>query len=78
MAYYTTSGQQLDEFDLEEMFNEFLDETHEEVTIAGITIAPCVILKRVDPIAHRVIKWDWIDAEIQAGNIIEKDNDDDE
>lgn len=44
-------------------FDDYLDEVYPTVTIAGIEFLPSRILREVDPIAYRVTKSDWEDAQ---------------
>jgi hypothetical protein len=45
--------------DLENEFNEMLDECYPTVEIGGITFYPSQIVKDCDPIAYRVWLSDW-------------------
>ncbi len=44
---------------IEEQFDEMLDESYGTITIAGIEFDASTILKRCDPIAHRVYLSDF-------------------
>ena len=50
-----------EESELDDLFDEWLDEAYESVEIAGTTIDPSQILKECDPIAYRVARADWMD-----------------
>ncbi len=50
------------EHELEEMFEEFLDEVTEQIEILGMFYAPSYVLKECDPIAYRVTMSDWLDS----------------
>jgi hypothetical protein len=45
----------------EEMFNDFLDESFDEITILGLRYSPSVVLRECDPIAYRIYSQDFID-----------------
>ena len=49
------------ESDLQESFEQYLDDVHPEVTIAGITFSPSRILREMDPIAFQVSMSDYAD-----------------
>lgn len=49
--------------DAVEAYDDMLNECHDAPTIAGIEFDPCVILRRVDPIAYRCGFNDWLDGE---------------
>ena len=52
---------QLTEDEALELFDEYLDEVQEPVTILGMTYEVSRVLKECDPIAYRVTFHDWID-----------------
>ena len=58
----------LDAGDLEERFNEFLDETFNEIAIWDCSFSASTILQALDPIAWQEYFNDWVDGEI--GNSI--------
>jgi hypothetical protein len=43
-------------------FDDFLDENYDKIKILEITFFPSVILRKCDPIAHRIYSQDFIDA----------------
>jgi hypothetical protein len=51
----------LQDYELEEMFKDFLDETVEIIEIFGMQYSPSYVLKECDPIAYRVTLSDWLD-----------------
>lgn len=51
------------EHELEDRFDEMLDECHEEVDICGLYYAPSFALYNVDPIAYRQEYLGWLDSE---------------
>lgn len=59
------------EYDLEKMYNDFLDEAYPECKIAGYDYSTSEALKEIDPTAYRCGFTDWLDSECQAGNIFE-------
>lgn len=42
-------------------FDQYLNDTYEEITIMGITFSPAKVLRECDPIAYRVYCQDFID-----------------
>jgi hypothetical protein len=56
MAKYT-------DYELEELYKDFIDDTTEIITIWGMEYSPSQVLLNVDPIAFRVGFNDWLDAE---------------
>jgi hypothetical protein len=52
-----------DWFDVVDAYNDRLNDTHDEVEIAGIGFLPSEILRECDPIAYRVGLSDWLDSE---------------
>jgi len=49
------------ELELEERFDEMLDETNDLIKIGSLTYLPSQVLKNVDPIAYRIGKYDFAD-----------------
>jgi hypothetical protein len=49
------------EGDAEQMFDQYLDESHETYKVAGLTLYPSQILKDCDPIAYDLYLSDFID-----------------
>lgn len=63
------------EQDLEVIFDEMLNDTHQAIRILGLDFDPSTILKECDPIAYQCYFNDWLDQEIENGFIIqEKDS----
>lgn len=58
------------EQDLEDMFDDFLDEQG-EIEVAGSTLSPSRILKACDPIAYRCGLADYADALVEDGYDVE-------
>ena len=61
---------QITEQDLEDMFDDMLDEQG-EVEVAGSTLYPSRILKACDPVAYRCGLNDYADALIEDGYDVE-------
>ena len=61
------------ELELEELYDQMIDETNDEVKIGSLSYAPSTVLKNVDPIAYRIGKYDFADF-----YVTEEDEDDDE
>lgn len=51
----------LQDYELEEMYKEYIDETTEPVTVWGMEYEASRVLLEVDPIAYRVGFSDWLD-----------------
>jgi hypothetical protein len=51
------------EDEMHEIYDEFIDETSNEISILGLTYYASEILKKVDPIAYRCYFHDWLDGE---------------
>jgi hypothetical protein len=49
------------ELELEEMWDEMLDEGQEPIKIGNLSYMPSQVLKAVDPIAYRIGKYDYAD-----------------
>ena len=65
MCYYNEYGEELTEQELEEQFDDMLDEVYEDVAVAGYTYATSRALRELDPIAYRCAFNDWIDAQMK-------------
>lgn len=61
--YYTLDGEHVTDTDLERRFDEYLDETHDEYPIMGVSLRPSVILRECDPVAYREAFNNYIDSE---------------
>lgn len=51
----------LQDYELEELYKDFINETTETVKIWGMEYDPATVLYEVDPIAYRVGFNDWLD-----------------
>ena len=60
--YRNAEGHELNEDELERAHLEFLNDTYEEVDIAGLKYLVGDVLKEVDPIAYRLDFLDYLDA----------------
>jgi hypothetical protein len=49
------------ELELEERFDEMLNESNEVIKIGTLEYLPSQVLKAVDPIAYRIGKYDFAD-----------------
>lgn len=47
--------------ELEEMFDEMLDETHPEIKIGNLTFYPSQVLANCDPIAYQISVQEYAD-----------------
>lgn len=57
--------------ELEDMFEDFLDEVTPVVEVLGMSYNPSQVLKHVDPIAYREEFSNWLDSECQEGSLEE-------
>lgn len=55
--------------ELEDMYEEMIDESTPMITIWGMNYDASRVLKECDPIAYRCGFNDWLDAEVSDGNI---------
>jgi hypothetical protein len=69
--YTDTDDNGLTDSELHERFDEVLDEGYTLNDIAGIEFAASRVLRECDPIAYRCCFSDWLDAELQDGDVIE-------
>ena len=51
------------EYELEQMYDEFLDECYPTVNVCGYDFDPSRALKELDPTAYRCGFLDWCDQE---------------
>ena len=51
------------EYELESMFDDFLNEMEGTVTILGLEYDAAEAVRRIDPTLHRTAFLDWLDAE---------------
>lgn len=65
-------GNKLTDNQIEEMFDDFLDEVYEKTIICGIDYYPSMILRN-EPVTYRCMIIDWIDGEICDGRFFDED-----
>lgn len=51
----------LQDYELEELYKDFINDTTETVKIWGMEYDPAYALQELDPIAYRVGYSDWLD-----------------
>lgn len=51
----------LQDYELEEMFKDFLDQCYEPIRLLGMEYAPSYALYELDPIAYREAYNNWLD-----------------
>jgi hypothetical protein len=68
------TGEPLTENDLRALFDDFIDDMHDNIVILGMSAPASDVLREFDPIAHRVEFSDWLDSEI--GQTITDENPD--
>jgi hypothetical protein len=66
MTYKMTESQ------LQESFEQYLDDVHPEVTIAGITFSASRVLREMDPIAFQVYMSDYASASNMDIEVVEE------
>ena len=66
------------EIDVDEYWDETLDEVYESVTICGIEFSPSQILSQCDPIAYRVYRSDFESERVSDGEWVEELDEDEE
>ena len=71
MYVYPGTGEDITSWEIEERFDEFLDENIEEVRIGTLTFSPSRVLKAVSPTDYGIALSEYLDAEIRDGNIEE-------
>lgn len=76
--YYDEDGSIITEGMQADMFDQYLDEMHDEVTIGDITFSPSKILAECDPIAYRCYFNDYESNQIENEEWFEDDPTEDE
>lgn len=61
----------ISEYDLEQMYDEMLDDCYGVVEVAGITYDTSRVLKECDPIAYRLGMNDYADSLMEDGYRVE-------
>lgn len=59
--------EELSESEADDKFQEFVNETHEVLTIMGIDYDPARALKEIDPVAYQQEFLNWVDSEERDG-----------
>ena len=62
---------QYTDYQLDQMYRDFLDDVYETVEICGHYYLPSRSLAEVDPVAYRVGFSDWLDSQISDGQLFE-------
>jgi len=62
---------QLHDYQLEEMFDEMLDQCHEPVKFGYLSYDVSIFLKRVDPVAYRQEFLNYLDLQLSDGILFE-------
>jgi hypothetical protein len=62
---------QLHDYQLEEMFDEMLDECYPVVEFGQLSYTPSDVLRSTDPVAYRVGFSDWLDSQLSDGQLFE-------
>ena len=68
------TGEELDDTDLHERYDEWLDEIYPEVELGHSVFQPSEILKELEPITYRVGFSDFLDSMTENDSIIDMDN----
>lgn len=74
----TTTDEGLTDYDLEQRWDEWLDEVYGEVKIAGGTYQTSRVLKEVDEVAYRTGYNDWLDSALKDDQITDQEPDGDD
>lgn len=61
-------------YELNDMYDDFLNDCYGLVTVAGMQFGTARLLKQADPIAYDIGFTDWLDQQIEEGFIIESGN----
>lgn len=68
------TGEELDDYDLHERYDQWLDEIYPEVELGHSVFQPSEILKELEPITYRVGFSDFLDSMTENDSIIDMDN----
>lgn len=66
------TGEALENYELEERFDDMLDECYGQVKVLEFEYSTSRALKELDPIAYRCSLNDWVDSEL--GESLEENN----
>lgn len=72
MCYYNEHGEELTDWELEEQFDDMLDEVYGDVEIAGLMYTTSRALSELDPTAYRCSFLDWINAQMEDQLLFEE------
>lgn len=64
----------LTDTELHAMYNDYIDELNQNITIGNLTYSPSEVLKAVDHVAYRVGFDDWLDSEVESETLGVNDN----
>lgn len=70
---YTIRDRAICERDLENRFNEFVDDAFEPVKVLGYTYDQSHVLKEVDPVAYNQEYLAWLNLMVEERHFVEKD-----
>lgn len=67
-TYYLTEwDQRIEDFEVDGLYAETLDEIYPVVNVAGMEYSTSTVLREVDPIAFRCGVLDWVDSNLSDG-----------
>lgn len=67
-TYYVTEwGDRIEDFEVDGLYAEMLDEVYPVVNVAGMEYSTSAVLRQVDPIAFRYGMLDWLDSNLSGG-----------
>lgn len=73
MYRYDNAGTEFNESELEDMYDEWLDEVYDNVEIEGTSLRPSSILQECDSVAYREGFNNWLDSREKDGELFEED-----
>jgi hypothetical protein len=76
MDKYDGERAYLTESELEDRFEEHMDDAYDRVEIGGLTYYAGAVLRAVDPTAFRTYLADWLSLEVEDGNLFEDEDGD--
>lgn len=65
--YVTESDDRIEDFEVDGLYAEMLDEVYPVVNVAGMEYSTSDVLRHVDPIAFRCGMLDWVDSNLSDG-----------
>lgn len=71
MQYKTSWGDTVSEWELEEQFEDMLNDVYPMIEIVGMYFEPGAALKELDPIAYRESFLDYINSQVEDGELEE-------